>query len=985
MFRAYRLAAFIFLFFEAVTAAFLFNVYEKSQKDYAAEYGVSLQTAYRSIITMYRLATDGYYYDFLNNHDVLSMLRDAQSASDDSINTIRGNVYAKLYPLYERLKRDNLSQLQIHLPDNRSFLRFEGIEKFGDQLTDVRKTIERCNLEQRQTQGFEVGKVVAAFRNVYPIVWNGMHLGSIEFSLSFDAIKDELEKIDTNRYYGMLLKKDVIETTVFHEYRYRYLNSPVSSAYLMEDPKISFAIRKLTESPVVLRLNEAIKSNRDVEKNMLEANDFSVPVSDDNGFYVISFGSIRDSENQPVGYIISYANAPGLANVRQTFVLQLIGSTVLIAFACFILWRFLMTHAEITTEKARLQNIIDEMDEALYVIDTSGLCLYVNKAAYKLLGYAKEELTGANIHNLVHAHSCNNYMAMEKCPVLNALSQKKSIHVEEEFLHKQGHKIAIDLSSRIIYEKKQAIGAVVIFHDITERNALLDYYVQEWTSSETRYKMLFEMSNDAILILRDGLIIDCNSKAQDVFRCSKAILIGARFIDDFSSSVQENSAVSASWCMMLKNALHGQTQTFEWQCVRKDGSIFDAEISLNPIRLQDELLFHLMLRDITRKKQLDKQLAQVQKMQAIGTLAGGIAHDFNNILTAIYGYTEIAKSDAGNAAKIADLMQKISCAANRARDLVKQILTFSRKREAEIMPVMIAPVVKEALKFLAASLPSSIEIVQSIQTNAIVMADPTQLHQIVMNLCTNAAHAMRETNGGILTVILKDTQVNTDLAAELSVTEGDYVRLSIADTGSGIDPAILDRIFEPFFTTKKDGEGTGLGLSITHGIVKQYGGGIAVRSKVGSGSKFEIYLPVAIEETVMSVDTEDNTIKIKENIKMLFVDDEESIGSTVQMLFQDNGFDVTICTDPSQALEYFQGHKDDFDIVVTDMNMPGLSGLELATRITRLRQDIPVILCSGYLETEQEAMLAGYGVRDFVHKPFTKKELMDKISLVLGY
>jgi CheY-like chemotaxis protein len=368
-------------------------------------------------------------------------------------------------------------------------------------------------------------------------------------------------------------------------------------------------------------------------------------------------------------------------------------------------------------------------------------------------------------------------------------------------------------------------------------------------------------------------------------------------------------------------------------------------------------------------------------MEAIGTLAGGIAHDFNNILSAVIGYTEIALADVPDGTSQHRNLQEVLKAGSRARDLVKQILTFSRQTEQELKPVQIDQIVRETIKLLRASLPTTVKISQDIQSDSAVLADSTQIHQVIMNLCTNAAHAMRA-KGGRLTIDLSDVVLGGSfLEQHPYLSPGVYIKLRVIDTGHGMKKVTLDRIFDPFFTTKERGEGTGMGLAVVLGIVKSHGGTITVESEEGKGSTFNVFLPVILREIDHEVRTNEPIPTGTERI--LFIDDEKSLVDLGQQILERLGYRVTIRTSSVEALELFIEQPDKFDLIITDMTMPNMTGDELAGKLMNIRADIPVILCTGYSERISKERAHDLGIKEFILKPIVMRELAKTVRSVL--
>jgi signal transduction histidine kinase/ActR/RegA family two-component response regulator len=417
-------------------------------------------------------------------------------------------------------------------------------------------------------------------------------------------------------------------------------------------------------------------------------------------------------------------------------------------------------------------------------------------------------------------------------------------------------------------------------------------------------------------------------------------------------------------------------------------------ILLNTANALESLEFYSLLRNqiILEKKveertialaQSERQLQQVLKIQAIGTLAGGIAHDFNNILFPIIGYTELTMDEVPEDSSARKNLEEILKAANRAKGLVQQILTFSRQSGHEREPIKVQYIIKEALKLLRASIPATIEIVHHLDDKCgPVIGDATQIHQVIMNLCTNAYQAM-QTCGGRLEVGLRVVNINyADTIEKVGLRPGKHLCLTVKDEGCGMEAAVLDRIFEPYYTTKKHGKGTGLGLAVIHGIVKNHGGDIIVASTPGKGSTFQVYLPMT---DGIDIETEPVlfTKPAEGKERILLIDDEEQIVNMEQQMLERLGYKVTASTDSKAALEAFSRHPDDFDLIITDMTMPHITGDRLARKMLDIKPKIPVILCTGFNEAISEEKALSMGIQKFVMKPVVKNELASTIRTVL--
>ncbi len=437
---------------------------------------------------------------------------------------------------------------------------------------------------------------------------------------------------------------------------------------------------------------------------------------------------------------------------------------------------------------------------------------------------------------------------------------------------------------------------------------------------------------------------------------------------------------------MWKRIAYGKAWSGRISTKKKDNTICELEVTISPVRdsKNNIISFVSVNRDVTREIQMEKELHQAQKMEAIGTLAGGIAHDFNNILSAIMGYTELALLDLPPENISRPQLEEVLTAGNRAKALVDQILTFSRQQDQEMEPLQVAPIVKEALKLLRASLPTTIEILTKVEVETeMVIADPTQIHQIVMNLSTNAAHAMGK-KGGTLEVGLANTEIDAQTASDNpNLNQGSYLRLTVKDNGPGIDHVLLPRIFEPFFTTKGPGEGTGMGLAVAHGIVKRHKGAIVVESEPEVGTAFHVFLPIAEGK---SKPKEKGKIRqmTHGSGRILLVDDEKTIVDMGQQILERLGYQVTARTCSLEALETFKAKPDIFDLVITDQTMPGMTGVELAEAFMRIRPDIPMILCSGYNQTITSEEAKNLGIREYILKPYSMGTIAETIQKVLN-
>lgn len=821
------------------------------------------QLAYNTIYDQYKQLAGHIHSGLMERYGLQDFYHLLLQADNEQKNTLREELLSKFKLRHVYLKNEmKVKHVHFHLRDNESFLRLHRPEKFGDNLEEIRATVEYVNRKHLPVDGFEEGRSSGGYRFVFPITADDKtHLGSMEISFGPEALTSSLMK-----------QYDILSNF--------FINEAISK-------------RKLFPGELSKVYKKSHHKGYQYDNNVLAA--------------------LKE---------VSYKEMKALKPSK-------------------------------TTTDALYANV--HSNEAASYYDPSLNVVFTTIPVFNPIN------NDLNAFLTIRSRSTFFVQEAKYYTIIFSLSL---------FL------VALTLSIFYLQYSRRKI--------LIELNDSLEELVAERTKQLQISKKEWEKTFDAIpdiITLQDRKmkIVRANQTAFDYFQMKPRELLGMTCYDLF-----RGMAVPCGDCPgILSFADKEKHQSI----IKHENLNKFFQVSSAPILDQNNEIQYIVTiaHDVTEKKKLEKELHQAQKMEAVGTLAGGIAHDFNNILAAILGYAEIIQPGIPENSDEKKYLNRMIAAGNRATELVKQILTFSRANSQKRKPLRIDLIVKEAMTMLRSSLPATIDIQTDIEANSgLVLADPTTIHQVVVNLCTNASHAIGKEKGK-LEVRLSQIEIGSEqLIGKTDVEAGLFIDLSVKDSGEGMDEETMERIFEPYFTTKKQGEGSGLGLAVTHGIVEKCNGFITVESTPGDGSTFHVFLPCVTENSAETQIPEKNSpLPAGNKERILVVDDEPDLLEIEGSLLTRLGYTVSTETKSPEALETFRAEPESFDLIITDQTMPNLTGDELARAMLKIRPGIPIILCTGYTSTLSTDEAYAIGIKEFLAKPLSERDIAETVRHIL--
>lgn len=981
---------------------FLNNNRVQKQTRYFSEHQYMMDTAYRASIQMHRLAMEGFFTTTISRPDMLQIFAEGADATGKARDLARGRLYRWMYRTYLSMKDHNLLQLHFHLADGTSYLRFHKPDRYGDDLLDVRHSICIANNEKRPVRGFETGKVRSGFRYVYPVSWNGRHLGSVEVSVTTKGILDAMATLDPNREYAFLLNRQVTEPFIFPEQQWLYSPSEIHSDYIMEDANAVLPESPPPLSAEAISLNRRLRKDSRVQKAMTNGEAVTVNALHSGSTYIASLLPIKDVIGQLAGYMVTYAPDPIAGTFMREFCIYLGTAVVALGMITWLMLRLRFQTIVLKTEQRNLHVMKNTLAEGVLVTDTHGTVIRVNPAACKILGYgySEDELIGHKAFGLFHSPSQDGFLKMKARPFYRAMIEGRDYDGEEKFFHKDGSVLIVEIASRPILSEGKPIGSVTAFHDISARKRT----ERTLKESERIQRTLMESLPVGLIIIdaHTRTIENVNPTAAQLFGADREKIIGHR-CHQFLCPAEEHA------CPILD--IHQRVDNSERTLIRHDGSQLPVlkTVTRIPIHGEEKLLECVVdirsrveaeeaLRDANRK--LQTAIATAERLtqeaeaanRAKSSFLANMSHEIRTPLNAILGYSQLMQQDKQLSADHLDQVRTINRSGDHLLGLINGILEMSRIEVGHIA------VEAETIDFrqLMADVISMFQLPCNRKNLTLTMdaagnmprhiiADTGKLRQIVINIVSNAMKFTR--TGGI--AINANAVPGEDNRWEITI--------DVADTGSGIaakEQGILFEAFEQTSSGRSSGEGTGLGLSISRAYARAMGGELELlHSEMDQGSVFRFTFPTEESSAADNSSQPDCDHSLVcgfdmkgRSLRVLVVEDDADSRHMLSKFLEISGFVVTEADSGETAIDEFGKYRS--DLVLMDIRMPGINGYEATRRIRELpygdQAKIIIVTASGLnvQKTREKALSAG--ADDLVTKPFNTSELLEKIKQMIG-
>lgn len=980
---------------------FLHKTMKQKQNSHFSDYQNTLDTAYRASIHMYHLAIENIFQHSINRPEILQLLTAAATSDGPQRDLARGRLYRRMFPIYQAIQADIPLQLEFFLADGTSLLRFHKPDRYGDPLRDFQHLAYLTNTQKHPTHGFETGKVRSGFRYVYPLTFQGSHLGGIDACVTTKGIRDALAELDPNREYAFLLNRRQTQPHIFPEQQWLYSQADIHPDFLLEDANAILPDSPPRLSDKAIAINHQLRSDPQVQAAMSHGQAITTHASVQGNDHIVALLPIKDTRGMVAGYLISYAPDLVYATFSHEFTVYLFTMIIVATVITLLMLRLRRWNVALSTEQNNLQAMNNALAEGVYVTNRQGIIERINPAACKILGYTEQTLLGQTAHDLFHSHSGNDYLSSDTCQFFLAVSQGNDYDGEELFRDSSGTILIVKVASRPIMDGENLLGAVTTFHDISQRKQM----EETLRENEQIHRTLMESMPVALIIIdaETRTIESINPAAAKLIGITEDKIIGNR-CHRFMCPAHENN------CPILD--LTQEVNSSEKLLLKHDGGQIPVLKTVKKITIQGrEKLLECMM-DLRSRKEAEEALHQANQQwkeakakaeklaeaaeaanRAKSVFLANMSHEIRTPLNAILGYSQLLQQDTELQPIHREQIQTINRSGDHLLELINDVLEMSRIEAGRVV-LQTAPL---DFRQMMADIASMFKL--SCQKKALLFemtmedglpqymsADQGKLRQVLINLLSNA---VKFTDHGRITVHARG-------ATNAQQTE--TITIDISDTGKGIDPTEQDRLFGAFEQTssgRSSGEGTGLGLSISRAYANKMGGELTLKeSAIGVGSRFRFSfttticggealhsLPATNLRPVIAIDSAHLPARV------LIVEDDASSRNMLDQTLSGVGFTVHSVDCGEKALQRFEELQP--DVILMDIKMPGIDGYQTIRLLRALpggkRTKIVVVTASGLNTSDLADKVKTAGADDFVAKPFKTPELYDKLKNLCGF